>query len=91
MIEHIVINVNFYGHFRQYLSEDVICLRFKKGITVKKFKELFFENFTKRVPTFSDKKLLEVSAIARGDSILANDVCLTENCSITLLPPVCGG
>ena len=90
MSESITLSIRMFGTFRKYHNGNLL-LNASPCVTASTVKELIAETFRQSIPTFIENDLIDKSVLADNTRILAQDECITESCTLAILPPVCGG
>lgn len=90
MNESITLTIRMFGTFRKHHNGNLL-LNASPGITTSTVKDLIAETFRQSIPTFIENDLIDKSVLADNTRILAQDECITESCTLAILPPVCGG
>jgi molybdopterin converting factor small subunit len=80
----ISITLRLFGAFRVY-GENVV-FSVPSGSTAAKVKEKLAG-----VLKGADAALIRDSVLANDDEIIGNEIILTRDCRLAILPPVCGG
>lgn len=76
--------IRFFGSFRR-LGESV-SVDVPKNTDIQTLKKILTEKLGK-----TEEKLIHDSAFADRESILKKDFILTQDTTLSILPPVCGG
>jgi molybdopterin converting factor small subunit len=87
--EKIKVEISLFGAFRKYNS-GVVQFEFNEGKTCEQVKWALGDYLQSRYPDF-DKELVQTSVLADDKSVLASSTLIERNCSLAVLPPVCGG
>jgi len=83
--------IKLFGTFRKYGNGEAITLSLDKEISVNSLKKLLIKELTKLDSNFNDHNIVESSAFAVNDEIIADDYLIKESDIVAILPPVCGG
>jgi len=78
------VTIQFYGAFRQF-GQD-LSFTLSSPITVRELKSLLVSSLGAH-----QKDLIESSAFASESSIIGRDSLIETDCTLSILPPVCGG
>jgi molybdopterin converting factor small subunit len=91
MAEMINIDVSLFGAFREFDKGHPLHVTLPSGSNISALKQAIRIELEKRNPALSLKTPLEEAALASDSMILPDDYCLTQNLTLAILPPVCGG
>ena len=83
---YIKIKIYGFGIFRQYIQDEYLQLHIPKNTSIQDLKSVL----SKQLPAL-EASIINVSAIAKDNNILNHATRLTNDCSLDILPPVCGG
>ena len=78
----IEIEMKMFGAFRKYQNQQ-IRLSFESPVSVDQIKLTLFKQLA--------EKLIFDSALANEIEVLPPDAILSQSCTLSILPPVCGG
>lgn len=88
----IEVQIKYFGAFRNSKRRvELSKLRFEKPFKVSELKSKLASEFRNRMGDESTARLVLDSAVASEDEILPLDLRVERNCTLLLLPPVCGG
>lgn len=92
MTETIRVSLRFFGAFRRYEGQGkIFSLVLPKGSTAAVAREKLIETLVLAQDGFSDHALVMDSALASDEKIIGLDEKLEQDCTLAVLPPVCGG
>lgn len=84
------ITVKLFGGFRKYGNGEEISFSVPENIKVSELKK-YLENEISKTNLAVDKNLIEASVFGNEDEILTAEKTITKDCTLAVLPPVCGG
>lgn len=87
----ITLTIRLFGAFRQYDTGEPLRLKLPAGADLPAVKGVLTAALAERHPGFSDQALVEAAALATDDAILPADTTITNDQTLAVLPPVCGG
>ena len=79
-----IITVNFYGAFRAFGKQ--VSLNLEPQASVQTIKRVLIEHLGEE-----QKNLVEDSVFANEADILQDNFIIANTCTLSILPPVCGG
>ncbi len=91
MSSEITIKVLVFGVFRKYIDKGNVTVRVNSDCSVDMLKKALKDEIIKLNPQFEDVELLDSSVFAKGNHIISQNVLLTDNEEVCVLPPVNGG
>lgn len=87
----ITLTIKLFGAFRDYVSQPIIEMNLRSGITVRDIKATLDTQLLSQGCAPSISQLIEESVLASNDSIQSADDLIETPGEYALLPPVCGG
>lgn len=87
----IQIRLRLFGAFRKYHEGGEISLDLPERSGLSELRSALAARLAESHPGFGEARLLEDSAFADESAILPPDVRFERDCSVAVLPPVCGG
>lgn len=90
MSHTIEITIRLFGAFRKFHGAP-LTLSLPTGCSVTDVKAALGNTLTSLNPAFTDRELLDKSALADDRAVLAPDATLQQDSQLAILPPVCGG
>lgn len=91
MLFVIEVKVRLFGAFRKYGDGREIVLELPERSGLSELRSALAACLAENYPEFDEARLLEESAFADETAILASGARFEKNCSVAVLPPVCGG
>lgn len=79
-----------FGIMRQFFNEEQVMLKIPYGSSIEQLSGLLADFIKKQHPEF-DTNLLKQVAFAKETTIVNAKTTLTQNTTISILPPVSGG
>ncbi len=90
----IEIEIKLFGAFKKYVNQKTpILLKSKTPLSMDQIKNAISSRLTELSPDFGKTgvQLLKDSAIACETQVLFPNAVVMQSCSLSILPPVCGG
>lgn len=84
------IEIDFYGTFSRFSSNDPVLISLNQGSTISQLKLAIFE-LLREYDDGNLQSLINVSAIADDNQIYQKDFVINEDAKFAILPPVNGG
>jgi molybdopterin converting factor small subunit len=79
--------VKLFGAFRKYGDGREVTLDLEGPMAVREVKQAL----ARKLDAAGVEQLLAESVLATGETILSDDQVIGTECSLAVLPPVCGG
>lgn len=83
--------IKLFGSFRKYGNGEFIEIAINDTITIARLKELFIKKIIEIEGSFNEEAIVDASAFAVNDEIVADNYQIKNNDILAILPPVCGG
>ena len=88
----ITVRSKYFGAFRDLEKKaDLSELRFETPVSISDLKVALADGFRKIMGNDSAERLVQDSAIANDEKVLSRGHLVAGDCTLLLLPPVCGG
>lgn len=91
MTPSVTLSIRLFGALRQYSESKPIVITLPQGASLPQLKTALIQALKMDTPDFHHEALIDVCAFASDQAILPKDVLFQKSCSLSLLPPVCGG
>lgn len=88
---NVTLSIRLFGALRQYSETQPMVVTLPKGASLSQLKTALVHLLKTGAPNFHHEALIDLSAFATDQAILPKDMLFQESCSLSLLPPVCGG
>lgn len=91
MNNEIILQIQLFGCLRKYNAAESLTLKAISGETVLQIKKRLLTLLAELNPDFNNHEIIDVSALAHTQKILADDQRILTSGDLAVLPPVCGG
>ena len=85
------IEIQLFGAFRKFSSKNPMILHVPAGMNISEIRKKIRLELEQLNPGFNQNDLINESALADEEEVLAEDFVVSKETSLALLPPVCGG
>lgn len=87
----IQVTVRLFGAFRNKVPSDEVQFNLPGASNLSEVRSAFLTELTKCNPDFTSAELIKHSAFADDSKILNETSRIEKDCTLAILPPVCGG
>lgn len=85
------VKVRLFGSFRRFANGSDVSLELAGPLKINELRRELAAKLKAIDAGFHEEALLDASAFANETTVLTNDAEVTADCTIAILPPVCGG
>ena len=91
MLSMIQVKVRLFGTFRRFSDGSQIVLQLPDPSSLLELRSAFEKALCLIDPHFQENQLIQESAFATETAVLSETSRIEHDCSVSILPPVCGG